>query len=170
MSLRAVRYSRRDLLRALVRPASMWTAPDAVRPPFCADARLFSRCRTCSAKPCAAACPEQIIESDSAGIPYLDFSRHGCTSCGECAAACDRAVLFPDLPGGIQGRLVLDTDQCLGWRRTLCLTCAEICPDKAVEAPVGLEPEVDAALCTRCGLCVAVCPVDALTVNPRDEA
>ena len=50
-------------------------------------------------------------------------------------------------------------DACLG-----CLGCAILCPTGAIAiVPGGIS--IDAPKCTRCGYCLAACPVNGVRVN-----
>jgi len=50
---------------------------------------------------------------------------------------------------------------------TACGSCAEICPVDAVS--VGDHAEVDEEWCVGCGVCVRVCPVDAIVMRRRGD-
>ena len=63
---------------------------------------------------------------------------------------------------------------CLARRQVVCQSCKEACGEGAIHfslAPGRVPlPGLDAARCTGCGACVAVCPVDAITVAPLSGA
>ena len=82
-----------------------------------------------------------------------------------------------------RGVIALDTEAC-----TVCMLCARECPDwciyieghKEAQAPVepGGRPrarsvldrfDIDFGLCMFCGICVEVCPFDALFWSPEYE-
>lgn len=59
------------------------------------------------------------------------------------------------------------SDQC-----SACLSCGRRCPTGALQAdetPQGRTLSFDPALCTDCGLCVAICPQGAVIVEPLDD-
>src|SRR5688500_3024189 len=89
----------------------------------------------------------------------------------------------PDLPPRSRGVIALKTENC-----TVCMLCARECPDwciyieghKESRQPVaegkrakkfnGLDRfAIDYALCMYCGICVEVCPYDALFWSPEFE-
>lgn len=54
-----------------------------------------------------------------------------------------------------------------------CLSCLERCEPQAITLVIGRGIEVDAALCTGCGVCVDICPTTprslALVPRPPDQ-
>jgi NADH-quinone oxidoreductase subunit I len=89
----------------------------------------------------------------------------------------------PDLPPRSRGVIGLLEENC-----TVCMLCARECPDwciyidshKETQAPAseGARPRVrnvldrfaiDYALCMYCGICIDVCPFDALFWSPEFE-
>jgi NADH-quinone oxidoreductase subunit I len=96
-------------------------------------------------------------------------------------------VMWPDekelLVPRARGVIALDIDNC-----TSCMLCARECPDWCIyiEAhKVEIQPDkpggrvrtrnildrfdIDYALCMYCGICVEVCPFDALYWSPEHE-
>ncbi len=61
-------------------------------------------------------------------------------------------------PERARGVIALDTDAC-----TVCMLCARECPS------VLDRFDIDFALCMFCGICVEVCPFDALFWSPEYE-
>ncbi|MGD9510185.1 MAG: 4Fe-4S binding protein [Geminicoccaceae bacterium] len=63
---------------------------------------------------------------------------------------------------------------CLARSGILCRTCGDICPEGAIRFPPQLggvgQPWLDAERCTRCGECVAVCPVGAVSLGAEHAA
>jgi NADH-quinone oxidoreductase subunit I len=89
----------------------------------------------------------------------------------------------PDLPARSRGVIALIEENC-----TVCMLCARECPDWCIyieghkdTAPPrrpGGKPrsvnkldrfDIDYALCMYCGICVEVCPFDALFWSPEYE-
>ncbi|MBF0324843.1 MAG: 4Fe-4S dicluster domain-containing protein [Alphaproteobacteria bacterium] len=63
---------------------------------------------------------------------------------------------------------------CLAVRGVTCVACADPCEPRALRIRPMLGgramPMIDAATCTGCGDCLAVCPVGALSLQPVDPA
>lgn len=88
----------------------------------------------------------------------------------------------PDLPPRSRGVIALVEENC-----TVCMLCARECPDwciyidshkETLPAPEGGRPRarnmldrfaIDFSLCMYCGICIEVCPFDALFWSPEFE-
>ncbi|MFG2072167.1 NuoI/complex I 23 kDa subunit family protein [Nonomuraea maritima] len=88
----------------------------------------------------------------------------------------------PDLPPRSRGVIALVEENC-----TSCMLCARECPDwciyidshkETIPAPEGGRPRqrnvldrfaIDFSLCMYCGICIEVCPFDALFWSPEFE-
>jgi NADH-quinone oxidoreductase subunit I len=88
----------------------------------------------------------------------------------------------PDLPPRSRGVIALLEENC-----TSCMLCARECPDwciyieahkETVEVPGAARPRqknvldefvIDFSLCMYCGICIEVCPFDALFWTPEFE-
>ena len=88
----------------------------------------------------------------------------------------------PDLPARSRGVIALVEENC-----TVCMLCARECPDwciyidshkETLPAPEGGRPRarnvldrfaIDFSLCMYCGICIEVCPFDALFWSPEFE-
>jgi ferredoxin-type protein NapF len=144
------------------------------RPPWSvAEARFTAACTRCDA--CLAACPERILVRGDGGYPEVDFRRGACTFCGDCARACPEP-LFADpettaVPWRLQARV---GTACLGHAGVVCELCRDACAPRALQFLAAgrrrTVPALDAARCTGCGACVAVCPTGAVTVRPPEPA
>ncbi len=75
--------------------------------------------------------------------------------------------------------LVHMTENTAGRSNMLCNCCSCCCQllrfaknekAKGVLAPSRFQAQVDAALCTSCGMCVEICPVEAVALNNDDIA
>jgi NADH-quinone oxidoreductase subunit F len=68
-----------------------------------------------------------------------------------CPAAVCRALI----------RYTIDEDAC----KPCCAECAEACPHDAIDIaePTGLLFSIDDDLCSRCGICIEVCPTGAIS-------
>ncbi|MCT9931955.1 4Fe-4S binding protein [Planotetraspora sp. A-T 1434] len=90
--------------------------------------------------------------------------------------------VHPDLPPRSRGVIALVEENC-----TVCMLCARECPDwciyidshkETLPAPEGGRPRarnvldrfaIDFSLCMYCGICIEVCPFDALFWSPEFE-
>ncbi|QSB04947.1 NADH-quinone oxidoreductase subunit I [Natronoglycomyces albus] len=88
----------------------------------------------------------------------------------------------PDLPDRTRGVIALSIDNC-----TSCMLCARECPDwciyidshkETVQEEGAARPrqvnvldqfDIDFSLCMYCGICIDVCPFDALFWSPEFE-
>jgi len=136
-----------------------------IYPPYSIDEDNFSNiCPDCSGR-CVVVCPQQIIERNQKRIPYLDFSTDGCTFCGACAEACEPGVLNQGQPNLIFGDIHLDFNSCLAWNDTICQSCKDVCPEDAIFFEGIKNPNIRKDVCTRCGLCLSVCPTESIQIS-----
>ncbi|MBI4830453.1 MAG: 4Fe-4S binding protein [Candidatus Lindowbacteria bacterium] len=117
-------------------------------------------CRHCENPPCVATCPEKALYKNGAGAPTL-LDAGKCTGCGVCIEACPVGALQMDRAG----KIVLKCDQCVERQREgLLPACVSGCPTGALEWHTGrIQYEIDPKLCKACGMCIKVCPVEAIT-------
>jgi Pyruvate/2-oxoacid:ferredoxin oxidoreductase delta subunit len=54
------------------------------------------------------------------------------------------------------------------WQNVVCMSCQSVCPTKAILFDERGRPTVHPTNCNGCGICVAPCPVDALSVVPEN--
>ncbi|HEY5761588.1 MAG TPA: ferredoxin-type protein NapF [Rhodocyclaceae bacterium] len=152
--------TRRQLLRGdFLAKAYSLAPPWAVR-------HFTSACSRCDA--CVTACPTGLLIRGDGGFPRTDYSRSECTFCGDCATACkDDALRRGDGQAPWSRRILID-DSCLTRIGVVCRSCGEHCDAQAIRfvAQAGgvANPSLDAAACTGCGACVAVCPNRAIRV------
>ena len=113
---------------------------------------------------CVARCAFDAI-SISNGIAHVDADK--CTGCGMCESVCPRGVIHL-LPRdktivvacrnreiGKTARLQCKT-ACVG-----CKRCERNCPSDAIHVEDGVAV-IDETKCTRCGACVAGCPMHCI--------
>ena len=142
-------------------------APLPIRPPGSGRESDFSACVACDA-PCVTKCGENIIFLDEGHTPVIDFSKGGCTYCGECITACPHAVLVSgETPPNMDIKIEINPLKCLAWNRTICSFCKDPCQDKAILFLGLLRPEIEAEKCTQCGFCVGVCPTQAVEIHVK---
>lgn len=140
-------------------------------PPWASAAEDFRRlCNGCGA--CAKVCGsgQGIISMGEDGFPAVDFKLGSCTFCGDCARSCQTGALQFDSrqkPWTVTAQI---GSGCLLGRQVLCRTCGDCCGHGAIRFPLseGSLPAVSADLCSGCGACVSVCPVEA--VHAADSA
>jgi ferredoxin-type protein NapF len=67
-------------------------------------------------------------------------------------------------------RAVIDADACVAGRGVECRSCVDPCEQRAIcmRLQVGgaAIPEVNISNCNGCGACFAVCPVQAIRMQP----
>ena len=136
-------------------------------PGFIAD--KSDNCLSCITSACKNVCEEGIIVRVDATIPYLDFSRRGCTFCGECISACESDCFVAEPITSLKAQVQIGILSCLAWNKTICRSCADVCNDKAIQFTGLWNPEIDSNACTACGFCVGVCPAFTITIHPLKE-
>lgn len=159
---------RRSLLRGKLHDAAAETVTAPPRPPWSrTEAEFTARCTRCD--DCVTACPQTVLKRGDGGFPQIDFSRKGCSLCGDCARACATGAIDPmavTLPFAWRVQVA---ETCLARRGVECRVCGDACDARAlrfVPARGGIaQLQVDSAACTGCGDCLAVCPVAALSLR-----
>lgn len=153
-------------------------APRLLRPPGAVNEVEFRQlCTACN--DCITACPKQAIRKtgpefgeDLAGFPIIIPEDNPCWLCKDipCIEACSTGALQPvEAPGSIRmGSAVVDMGACYAAQGSICESCQEACPvrPRAVRVSYGCSPQVDLEACTGCGVCVYLCPADAIAVQP----
>ena len=136
-----------------------------LRMPYYEDVDRFAECKKCESKDCAALCQEKIILISKDGLPYLDFSKSGCTYCDECAIGCTGNVLNVKFKKKIQANITISESKCLSWNATMCFSCKDPCLEDAIEFKAMFMPKIDLQKCTSCGFCISRCPSDAINLE-----
>jgi NAD-dependent dihydropyrimidine dehydrogenase PreA subunit len=101
-------------------------------------------------------------------VPEVGPCSPGCTACGEACPTGAIAVIRAQDKAAIQiGVAEIDRSRCLPWARgERCVICLEACPPQydAIElrpTPTGpFHPYVKQSLCTGCGICEHICPLE----------
>jgi len=158
--------------RRFIRGRNIADAPP-IRPPWSlAEQQFLSRCTRCG--DCVGACGEKIVVLDNRGLPEINFGLGACTFCGECANACTPGALRRPGPDETTPPWSLDIRfgvGCLERQRITCRVCGEGCEQEAISfrpgASNGTAPRLDHDRCNGCGACLWLCPVNAVTIEPR---
>jgi ferredoxin-type protein NapF len=137
----------------------------AIRPPWSvAEDAFTAACDQCGA--CLWSCPEGILLRGPDGFPVVDFSKNACTFCDRCAAACDRGAFLAERDGAPWSVSIAITAGCISGQGVACRVCGDFCDTRAIKFFPTLggsaRPQVDDAVCTGCGACIAPCPVGAI--------
>ncbi|MEA2018645.1 MAG: ferredoxin-type protein NapF [Campylobacterota bacterium] len=162
---------RRELFSSLASPFKEnkeVNQESVVRPPYFIDEEYFlSKCILCETKDCKIACDEDtsIIVIQEDGTPKLDFNINGCTYCDDCAIACKEEVLKVEYRKNINTTFSIDLIKCMSWHQTMCFSCKDPCMVDAIKFLGMFKPEINMDICTSCGFCLKVCPVEAISFN-----
>ena len=155
--------SRLDLLGGRLRPSG-----SPMRPPWALNEAVFQEiCTGCDA--CIDACPPSILNKSRGGYPVVDFTFNGCTFCGDCVTACRPKALVRNADTPPWTVLAVVQPGCLSANGTMCRMCGDRCDAQAISFKLALggksNPVISSELCTGCGDCIALCPVNALEIT-----
>ncbi|QDP00486.1 ferredoxin-type protein NapF [Thalassotalea sp. PS06] len=153
-TLRHVDLSRRRFLRVQARQAvTHFRLPWSI-----SEQHFVSHCTQC--QQCLDVCETNIIELDSDGLPYLNFSKNECTFCGACFDKCPEPLFRDKSEPAFFGQLNIKTS-CLAQQQIFCQSCADSCDQQAIRFAYKQAvptPEIDQQACNQCGACISVCP------------
>ncbi|WP_081894675.1 ferredoxin-type protein NapF [Ruegeria halocynthiae] len=159
--------SRRAFLSAKVRGEDL----SIIRPPGSVVPGFVDLCTKCG--DCAKACPEDVIVIGADGFPVLYSDNGPCTFCGECAQSCPTEALELERLSNWPWRASLSAASCLSMNGVSCRVCQDNCEHNAISFRLQqggrAEPSLDTDTCTGCGACVALCPVDAVTLERQTK-
>ena len=132
-----------------------------INPPYLSGD--IDECLNCEA-PCVSKCEEDILEYENS--PFINFAKGGCTYCEACFHACTKDVLN-SLDTKIQATIKLSTKSCIAWHSVVCNSCADVCSERAIKFFGMFKPTVDLHSCTACGMCIHVCPSNAISLSAK---
>jgi ferredoxin-type protein NapF len=122
-------------------------------------------CLACETSSCISACTEKILKVSADKTPILDFANSGCTFCNDCANACEYSVM--DGTDKIAANFEIAPLSCLAWNKTMCMSCLDVCNEKAIKFSALFYPKIELASCTACGFCISRCPSNAITYKEQ---
>ena len=149
----------------------MFTFP--LRPPGALpEKRFLQLCVRCGQ--CVNVCPHASIKlatgfGRNRKTPVIDPHTVPCYLCMKCPPACPSGALdatVQNINDVAMGQAYIQKDRCHNYTQgIMCMTCYDRCPlrGSAVILDKGLIPAITKA-CVGCGICVYVCPVEAITV------
>lgn len=127
----------------------------------------MDHCRVCETSACQNVCEEGIVFRSENGLPKLDFSKRGCTFCGECAHSCESDCFAAEPVKKLDALAEIGILACLAWNNVICRSCGDVCNDKAISFTGMFNPQINPSLCTGCGFCIGVCPGYAIEIRPK---
>jgi electron transport complex protein RnfB len=121
---------------------------------------------------CAAVCPFDAIVMGENGLPIIDEEL--CTACNKCVDTCPRNVLI--LANKSQSVLVRCNSSAKGADvRKVCKVgciacgiCVKVCPVDAIEM-IDNVAVIDEGKCINCGLCAQKCPMHTIESKVKPE-
>ncbi len=105
-----------------------------------------------------------------------------CSGCRSCVFVCPQEVSFADIMKALyrlaMKKGIVTTEKLVAMgkaaevRRDLCvscLTCVRVCPWEIPKIDKGGLAAIDVEECRACGICVAECPAQAITLNESED-
>ena len=143
-----------------------------LRPPWAIEENLFLQaCNRCG--DCISQCPTHIIQQGRARYPVIDFNQGECLFCDRCIDSCKSGALLKTFNPPWSITAEIDENSCLPHHGVECRSCYDPCEARAIKMPPRLGgisvPLVDAHRCSGCGACIAICPVNAISMNTTDS-
>ncbi|RMF84838.1 MAG: 4Fe-4S dicluster domain-containing protein [Planctomycetota bacterium] len=169
----------RSLARGILAPVPAAPRKSArltwVRPPGALpEPQFLDACTRCT--DCLLACPHQSIRKlghefgDNLGTPAIIPDESPCHLCEglPCVAACTTGALVGDDPASVRmATAVVDEAKCYSAQGQPCDYCVERCPiGPAAIRFAGNLPVIQEDACSGCGVCVYLCPANALHLRP----
>lgn len=134
------------------------------------ESRFVDNCTCC--EECLRACDEGIIVKGDGGFPTVDFKNNPCTFCYACAEACPEQ-LFQQPSNKPWEHSATIANTCIALKRIECRSCGDSCDENAIRFKLTIaeaaQPSISTENCSGCGACVAVCPVQAISIKPLLE-
>ncbi len=74
-----------------------------------------------------------------------------------------------DLAEGQIEVAIIDQKSCMAWNKTMCYTCVDRCPERAIKMQGLFNPVVDQVSCKGCHQCAPDCPTQAITMEIHEN-
>jgi len=68
---------------------------------------------------------------------------------------------------GGEGLAVVDRSACIAWNGVICISCRMVCDEQAITVDRQQRPAIVEAACTGCGVCIDLCPSQAIRIRGR---
>ena len=65
---------------------------------------------------------------------------------------------------GGEGLAVVDRGTCMAWNGVICISCRAVCEEQAITVDRQQRPTIVEAACTGCGVCIDLCPSQAIRI------
>jgi len=143
-----------------------------VRPPWALpEGQFIEICTRCA--DCVSACPDGLIKNGRGDYPEIDFTQGGCDFCGDCVTACKPKALVQSSSTAPPWSIVASIEKnCLSLNAVTCRSCGDVCDEEAISFKLQTGgraiPHLEPELCSGCGECIAVCPVKAVRILPKE--
>lgn len=133
--------------------------------------RMANKCLNCNL--CIENCPNKILTKADKNFPavHIDYSKGK----GYCEYNCNKCSQI--CPSGVIKRITLEEKQktriaMAAFNKEICTRCglcAKICPVNAINLDEKNEPFLDGSKCIGCGKCAKYCPADAIEIFGVNE-